>query len=201
MTLIESVTIEAEDPAAAESFYAAAFDLGSRLRVRGTDAPSAGFRGYTLSLLTAQPANVVALTDAALAAGATSLKPAAKSLWGFGSSVQAPDGAIWTIASSSKKDTAPASRTVDQIVLLLGPEDVTASKDFYVAHGLTVSKSFGRKYVEFDTTGGPIGFGLNARSALAKNAGVAAEGSGSHRLVITGGALTDPDGFVWESAV
>jgi len=45
MTSIESVILEARDPAAAEAFYAAAFGLGDRLRVRASDAPSSGFRG------------------------------------------------------------------------------------------------------------------------------------------------------------
>jgi len=44
MTSIESVILEARDPAAAEAFYAAAFGLGDRLRVRASDAPSSGFR-------------------------------------------------------------------------------------------------------------------------------------------------------------
>jgi hypothetical protein len=38
-----------------------------------------------------------------------------------------------------------------EIVLLLGVADVAASKRFYVDHGLAVAKSFGRKYVQFDT--------------------------------------------------
>jgi hypothetical protein len=198
MTLITAVTIEADEPAAAETFYATAFDLGPLLRVRQATAATNGFRGFTLSLLVAQPANVIALTDAALAAGATILKPASKSLWGFGSSLRAPDGAIWTIASSAKKDTVPASREVQNVVLLIAPEDVAASRDFYVAQGLTVGKSFGRKYVEFALPGSPIGFGLNPRRLLAKNAGVAPEGDGSHRLAIAGAAFIDPDGFVWE---
>jgi hypothetical protein len=42
--------------------------------------------------------------------GATPLKPVAKSFWGYGGVVQAPDGAIWTVATSSKKDTGPATR-------------------------------------------------------------------------------------------
>lgn len=48
---------------------------------------------------------VVLEVDDPDAAGATALKPAAKSLWGYGGVVQAPDGTIWTVASSSKKDT------------------------------------------------------------------------------------------------
>jgi hypothetical protein len=41
--------------------------------------------------------------------------------------------------------------------------------------------------------------GLYKRRALAKDAGVSRDGSGSHRLVIgsDGGPFTDPDGFAW----
>ncbi len=38
--------------------------------------------------------------------------------------MQAPDGTIWTVASSSKKDTGPATRQIDEIVLQLGATDV-----------------------------------------------------------------------------
>lgn len=80
---IEFVTIEVVDPTAADRFYAAAFGLGTRVRVRASHAPTAGFRGFTLSLVVAQPADVNGLIGAALDAGATSLKPAARSLWGY----------------------------------------------------------------------------------------------------------------------
>ncbi|MFE8959567.1 glyoxalase [Streptomyces iakyrus] len=201
MTSIASVTLEVADPAAAERFYAAAFGLGDRLRLRASEAPTSGFRGFTLSLVVAQPADVDALLDAAVQAGATTLKPAAKSLWGYGGVVQAPDGTIWQLASSSKNNTGPATRQVDEFVLLLGVEDVKASKQFYVEHGLAVGKSFGGKYVEF-ATGGPVKLALYKRSGLAKVAGVSPEGTGSHRLTITGdaGPFTDPDGFAWTTA-
>jgi catechol 2,3-dioxygenase-like lactoylglutathione lyase family enzyme len=202
MTSIESVTLEVADPAAADRFYAAAFGLGPRLRVRGSDAPTSGFRGFTLSLTVAQPATVSSLITAALDAGATPLKPVAKSFWGYGGVVQAPDGTIWKVATSAKKDTGPATRQVDQIVLLLGAEDVAASKRFYLDHGLAVAKSFGRKYVEFDTPSSAVKLALYGRRALAKDAGVAVGGTGSHRLTIGGdaGPFTDPDGFAWEAA-
>jgi hypothetical protein len=202
MVSIESVTLEVADPAAAERFYDAAFGLGGQVRVRASDAPTSGFRAFTLSLTVSQPANVKGLIEAALDAGATALKPAAKSFWGYGGVVRAPDGTIWKVATSSKKDTGPATRQVDQIVLLLGAEDVAASKRFYVDHGLAVAKSFGRKYVEFATGPGPVKLGLYGRRALAKDAGVAPDGTGSHRLVIdsAAGSFTDPDGFAWETA-
>jgi catechol 2,3-dioxygenase-like lactoylglutathione lyase family enzyme len=202
MACIDSVTLEVADPTAARDFYAAAFGLGPELHLEASEAPTTGFRAFTLSLTVSQPATAGALLDAALAAGAVSLKPAAKSLWGFGGVVQAPDGTIWKIATSKKKNTGPATREIDRIVLLLGADDVAASKRFYVDHGLTVAKSFGRKYVEFEPGSGAITLGLYGRRALAKDAGVAPEGSGSHRLTIGGDTapFTDPDGFEWTAS-
>ena len=183
MTAIESINLEVPDPAAAGAFYTAAFGLGDVLALRGSDAPTTGFRGFTLSLVVSQPATVDGFIGAALDAGATPLKPAKRSFWGYGGVVRAPDGTIWKVA------------------LLLGVADVAASKRFYVEHGVEVAKSFGRKYVQFDT--GHIKLALYGRGALAKDAGVSPEGTGSHRIVIgaDAGAFTDPDGFAWEQVV
>ena len=202
MTSIESLILEVADPAAAERFYTTAFGLGTQLGLRASEAPTTGFRGFTLSLTASQPANVKAFIDAALDAGATALKPAAKSFWGYGGVVQAPDGTIWKVATSAKKDTGPATRQFDDFVLLLGVADMTASKQFYVDHGLAVGKSFGRKYVEFATASSPVKLALYGRRALAKDAGVSPDGTGSHRLMIGSDArpFTDPDGFAWEAA-
>lgn len=201
MTHVESVTIETPDPAAAGEFHAAVFGPGIPVRARKSDAPTSGFRGFTLSLVVAQPATVDAFIGAALDAGASEVKPAKKSLWGYGGAVCSPDGTIWTVATSSKKDRGPATREIDEFVLQLGVADVAASKRFYVERGLEVAKSFGRKYVQFASPSSPITVALFGRRGLAKNAGVSSEGTGSHRLVVNGtaGAFTDPDGFVWES--
>lgn len=200
MNAIATVTLEVPDPEAADAFHAEAFGLDGRFRSRASDAPTTGFRGFTLSLVVSQPSTVDSLLGTAVAAGAEVVKPAAKSFWGYGCSLRDPGGAVWTIASSSKKDTGPATREIDQIVLLLGPEDVAASRRFYADRGLAVAKSYGRKYVEFAAAEGEIKLALNGRRALAKNAGVPAEGTGSHRIVIGGetGSFTDPDGFAWE---
>jgi hypothetical protein len=82
----------------------------------------------------------------------------------------------------------------------LGAADVAASKRFYVDRGLTVAKSFGRKYVQFATA--PVKLALYGRRALAKDAGVSPDGTGSHRIVIgsDAGSFTDPDGFTWDPA-
>ncbi|NED94166.1 glyoxalase [Phytoactinopolyspora alkaliphila] len=198
MTTIEYVTFEVADTTAANGFYTA-LGLDKHVRVRASEAPTTGFRAFTLSLVVSQPADVDGLVGAALDAGATTLKPAAKSLWGYGGVVQAPDGTILTVASSSKKDAGPATMRIDDVVLQLGVEDVAASKRFYADRGLTVGKSYGRKYVQFDS--GPVTLALYKRRALAKVAGVSPDGTGSHRLVVgsDAGPFTDPDGFAWEA--
>ncbi|MEV8437928.1 glyoxalase [Actinosynnema sp. NPDC051121] len=200
MATIDSVTLHVTDTTAAERFYANAFGLDTQIRVRASDEPTTGFRGFTMALTVSQPSTVDSLVESALDAGATALKPAAKSFWGYGGVVQAPDGTIWKIATSAKKDTGPATRRIDEVVLLLGVADVAASKRFYVGHGLSVGKSFGRMYVEFAGSGA-VKLALYRRRALAKEAGVAPEGSGSHRIAIRGdaGSFTDPDGFAWEA--
>jgi predicted lactoylglutathione lyase len=201
-TSIASVILEVADPEAAHRFYTA-FGVDTHIRLRASEAHSTGFRGFTLALTVSRPATVDSFVGAAMDAGATVLKPAAKSLWGYGGVVQAPDGTIWKVATSAKKDTGPATREIDEIVLLLGVEDVKASKQFYVSRGLTVARSFGGKYAEF-TSGesNPVKLALYKRRGLAKDLGVPADGAGSHRIVLgsTAGPFTDLDGFAWEAA-
>lgn len=205
IAFLEEVTLEVDDLAAAERFYTAAFGSEPRVRLRASKAPTSGFRAFTLSLVVSQPAAVDPFVQAALDAGATSLKPAAKQFWGgYSGVVQAPDGTIWKIATSSKKNTGPATKRIDEIVLLLGVADFAASKRFYVDHGFEVEKSVARAYVEFAVPSKRhIKLGIYKRRALAKDAGVSLDGSGSHRLVICSeaGPFTDPDGFSWEAPV
>ena len=176
--------------------------MDGQVRVRAAEPPATGFRGYTLSLVVSQPSTVDSLIGTALDGGATTLKPAEKGFWGYGGVVRTPDGAIWKVATSSKKDTGPATRQVDDIVLLLGVADVKASKRFYVDQGLSVKRSFGSKYVEFENPESHIKLALYGRRALAKDAGVAMDGTGSHRIVLRSDSepFTDPDGFAWETA-
>ncbi|ANS70446.1 hypothetical protein SLINC_8222 [Streptomyces lincolnensis] len=73
---------------------------------------------------------------------------------------------------------------------------MAATKRFHVDRGLTVAKSFGSKYVEFDGSASPVKLSLYGRRGLVKVAGVPPEGSGSHCLTIGGGTetFTDPAG-------
>ncbi|RRS00454.1 VOC family protein [Glycomyces terrestris] len=200
MTYIEHLTIEAADAQAAEDFYTAAFGSDLPLRFRASEEPTSGFRGFTLDLVAAQPANVDLLFDAALAAGAETVKAPVKSLWGYGGVLRTPDGVVMKLVTSSKKDTEPAERKYDEVVLLMGTTDMKAAKKFYEANGLEVAKSYGGKYTEFATDKGAVKLALYPRKAFAKTAFVDPAGSGSHRIAIggSGGSFTDPDGFVWE---
>lgn len=199
---LDAVTLEVDHPGGTAAFLEA-LGVSDHIGIRASDAPSTGFRGFSLSLVVPQPSSVDALVAAALDAGATALKPVKKSFWGYGGVVQAPDGTVWKVATSSKKETGAPARQIDDIVLLLGVSDVKASKRFYEGRGLSVDKSFGSKYVQFNAAGSKLGLALYGRAALAKDVGVPDEGAGSHRIAVSSGAgaFTDPDGFVWERAV
>jgi predicted lactoylglutathione lyase len=200
MAGIEAIVIEADDVSAAEAFYKQAFELGDAVQVRESSEPTSGFRGFAVSLVVGQPSTVNSLFESAVAAGATPTKQPSKSFWGYGAAVRAPDGTVWTLASSSKKETGPATQAVDDVVLLLGVADVKATRQFYADHGLAVGKSFGGKYAELET-GDRVKLALSPRKVVAKNADVPLEGSGSHRLVVVGdlGSFTDLDGYLWEA--
>lgn len=200
MTYIEDITIEAADAQAAEDFYTAAFGADLPLKFRDSEAPTSGFRGFTLDLIASQPANVDLLFNAAVEAGAEVVKAPVKSFWGYGGVLRTPDGVVMKLVSSSKKDTGPAEKKYDEVVLLMGTTDMKAAKKAYEANGFEVSKSYGGKYTEFDSGKGSVKLALYPRKAFAKTAFVDPEGSGSHRIVLngSGGSFTDPDGFAWE---
>jgi hypothetical protein len=56
-------------------------------------------------------------------------------------------------------------------------------------------------YVEFAAPSSAVKLALYRHRALAKDAGVSPDGTGSHRLMIGSDAApcTDPDGFAWET--
>jgi len=200
---ITSLTLEVSDPAASQPFYETALGVGSQVRARAADTPATGFRGFTISLVVGQPSTVDSLYQTALAGGGKTLKPAKKGLWGYGAVVQDADGVVWKLATSAKKEKGPATRSIDDLVLLIGAADLGASKRFYVERGLPVKRSFPGRYVEFDAPVGGIKLALYpGRAGLAKDAGVSPDGNGPHGIAINGGTgqFSDPDGFAWETA-
>ncbi len=200
---IDSLTLEVSDPAASQLFYETALGVDSQVRARPADTPATGFRGFTISLVVGQPSTVDSLLETALAGAAKVLKPAEKGLWGYGAVVQDADGVIWKLATSAKKDKAPATRKIENLVLLIGAADLRSSKRFYVEHGLSVKRSFPGRYVEFDAPAGGIKLALYpGRAGLAKDAGIAPDGDGPHGIAVnsSAGQFSDPDGVSWETA-
>jgi len=200
---IASLTLEVADPDASQSFYETALGVGSQVRARAAGTPASGFRGFTISLVVGQPSTVDSLLETALAGGAETLKPAEKGLWGYGAVVRDADGVIWKLATSAKKDKGPVTRTIDDLVLLIGAASLGASKRFYVEHGLSVKRSFPGRYVEFDAPAGAIKLALYpGRAGLAKDAGVSPDGDGPHGIAVNSnaGQFRDPDEFLWEAA-
>lgn len=196
MNLIESITTTVADADAVRPIYES-LGIADRVHVSESEGAATGFGGFTISLIVAQPATVNSLTTRALNAGAVETKPPAKSLWGYGAAVTTPDGTVVTIASSSKKSTGTDTGEIEELVLQLGVDDVTASKSFYAARGLSVSRSYGKRYAQFDT--GAITLALTTLKNLARAAGAPPETAVARTLTVRSdaGTFTDPSGFSW----
>ena len=202
----------AEDPSAAQEFYAAvlapkvqdyggffrsdlhgAGDLGvtdvSALAAEaGVRVEGSGFGGCIISYVLEQPSEVVAVVEAAAAAGAEILKPAKKALFGsFSGAFRAPDGAVWKVSCERKKDTAAAKSPAVPVEtgILLGVQDLRASTAFYTALGMEADRDYGAKYIDFTVAAGQLRLCLMQRKDLAKDVGIAPEGSGFGRLVLS----------------
>ncbi|MCF2434734.1 hypothetical protein LV779_08305 [Streptomyces thinghirensis] len=76
-----------------------------------------------------------------------------------------------------------------------------ATKKFYVARGLTVGKSFGRKYVEFETPPNSVKLALYGRRASPRTPESLPRAPDRTGSTIGGGdgSFTDPEGFAWRS--
>ena len=209
---IDALTLGVPDVGAAKAFYTTGFalpvladheqfvslGLGPHAGTLGlyavdalaadaqTAADGTGFRGYTISYLVEQPAAVDLILDRATTAGAQVIKPAKKSMWGgYSAVVQAPDGALWKLATPQKKGEPVADiPEPTDVAVLIGVADVKRSKAFYEAVGMTVGKSFGGKYVDFASADGADTLALYRREALAEDAGVPPAGEGFQAMVL-----------------
>ncbi|MCM2387270.1 VOC family protein [Streptomyces albipurpureus] len=153
----------------------------------GTNPATSGFRGFVLSSIVNQPAEVRALLDAATANGALIIKPAKKEFFGeFTAVYQAPDGAVWKLAAAKKeKDLVPAPPQPTETAVFLGVAKPKASKVFYERLGMSVDRDYGDKFIDFAIADGGCRLGLLPRRALAKDAGVDEHGDGFSALVLT----------------
>ena len=208
---LDEVALGVPDVPAARRFYTAAFSsdaagLGDHVGIdlhgagrlslhdvaalaagAGAGPATSGFRGYVMSYVVDQPSEVEAVLAAAVAGGATVLKPAKKALFaGFTAVFRAPDGAVWKLAAATRKDTGPAGQPPrpTEVGALLGVAEPKASAAFYAALGMTVDRDYGSKYVDFRLPAGSFRLGLMPRKALAKDAGVDDDGAGFRAVVL-----------------
>lgn len=215
---LDEVVLGVPDVQAAHEFYTSGFSVqvfgngqGVHMDIHGTgrislreaedlaadveEKPiSLGFRGYTMNVIVSQPSEVKALLDVAAQKGATVLKPARKALFGaFTAVYQAPDGAIWKLASASKKDIGPAEDPpvpTEPTVVLLGVAEPKASKSFYQALGMSPDRDYGSQYIDFHPASGTLRLGLMQRRTLAKDANVREDGSGFRSVVFKHGVVS-----------
>ena len=112
------------------------------------------------------------------------LKPADEELLGLRRRRAGPGRDDLEVATSSKKDTGPATRDVDDVVLLLGVADVKASKQFYVERGLAVAQELRQQVrrVRHPGLAGQAG-ALRAPGRSPRTPASPPDGTGSHRIV------------------
>ncbi len=153
-----------------------------------TNPATSGFRGYVLSSIVNQPAEVRALLGAAAAKGAAVVKPAKKELFGeFTAAYQAPDGVVWKLSAAAKKDSGlvPDPPKPTETAVYLGVAKPKTSKVFYETLGMGIDRDYGDKFVDFAVADGVCRLGLLPRKALAKDVGVDGNGDGFSALVLT----------------
>lgn len=153
----------------------------------GADSSSSGFRGFVLGSIVSQPGEVRVLLETAATNGATVVKPPRKQLFGeFTAVYRAPDGAVWKLAASSKKDASriPDPPTPTETAVYLGVTKPTASRRFYEAVGMSADHDYGDRFIDFTAPAGVCRLGLLSRRDLAKDAGVDERGEGFCAVVL-----------------
>jgi predicted lactoylglutathione lyase len=222
---LDTITLGAPDLHTARAFYTSVFSadptgdevdlhgtgrlalrpLGELAEEVGASPATSGFRGYVLSTIVGQPAEVEALLDAATANGAATVRPAKKKLFGeFAAVYRAPDGALWKPAAATRKNTGPAVTPIRpaETAVYLGVASPKASTAFYERVGMEVDRDYGDTFVDFAVTPGACRLGLLPRRSLAKDAGVEPDGDGFAGVVFTHAARSRDDlDAVLEAAV
>ena len=200
MTSIESIILEVPDPAAAEHFYAAAFGLGDDCGCApATHRPAASAASPSPSWSPSRaPSTACRRRRRRRREDAQARQEELLGLRRRGAGTGRGDLEGRDVGEEKHRPRHPR---VDDVVLLLGVDDVEASKQFYVDRGLAVAKSFGGKYVEFDAADVAGQAGPLQAACPGQGRRRPPDGTGSHRIVIVGaaGPFTDPDGFAWEA--
>jgi len=157
----------------------------------GVAADSSGFRAFTLSYILDRGEHVDAVMARARGAGAKIGKPARRAFWGgYSGYFSDPDGYLWKVGSNERPQRGSGRRGSEraaqqpeavkprETAVTLGVEDFKRVKEFYSEGlGCPVDKSFA-SFASFKLGDRSSTLGLYKRKALAKDAGVSADGRG-----------------------
>ncbi len=184
-------------PVEADRGGAVEFALGSsRLELRrwdelaeeaGMPAGSSGFRGFTLSYIVEQAADVDDMLERLVSAGGAVAKRPRFAFWGYSAHVTDPSGHLWKIASPKRrpllggKPNGNGARKLpeaQELALTIGVADMKRAKQFYKDGLGNPTKKDYSKFVSFDGDEGTPDLAMYTWDALAKDADVPADGSG-----------------------
>jgi uncharacterized protein len=152
----------------------------------GIAADGSGFRAFTLSYIVERGEHVDLVMARAVEAGAKIGKPARRAFWGgYSGYFSDPDGYLWKVGSTKRPRRGsegaaqqPTAVQPRETAVTLGVEDFKRVKEFYSEGlGCPIDKSFG-SFASFKLGDGSSTLGLYKRRALAKDAGVNADGNG-----------------------
>jgi hypothetical protein len=146
-----------------------------------------GFRGFTLSYIVEQAADVDDMLTRLVDAGGEMAKPPRFAFWGYSAHVKDPSGHLWKLASPKRRPLigrkrseagAPAPVKAQELALTIGVADMKRAKQFYKDGLGNPTKKAYSKFVSFDGGDGTPDLGMYQWDALADDAGVAPDGSG-----------------------
>ena len=156
-------------------------------RDAGVSPETSGFRGFTLSYIVEQAADVDATLTRLVHFGGEISKAPKFAFWGYSGHVTDPSGHLWKIASPKRRPLRGAKRAANGLVdpiepqelaLTIGVDDMKRAKQFYEdGLGNSTKKSYA-KFVSFDGGTGAPDLAMYKWDALADDADVPAAGNG-----------------------
>jgi catechol 2,3-dioxygenase-like lactoylglutathione lyase family enzyme len=153
----------------------------------GVSPESSGFRGFTLSYIVEQAADVDDVLARIVKFGGEITKPPRFAFWGYSAHVTDPGGHLWKIASPKRRpliggkradDGVPEPVKAQELALTIGVADMKRAKQFYEDGLGNPTKKDYSKFVSFDGGGRTPDLAMYKWQALADDADVAPAGSG-----------------------
>jgi catechol 2,3-dioxygenase-like lactoylglutathione lyase family enzyme len=153
----------------------------------GMSPESSGFRGFTLSYIVEQAADVDDMLTRLVHAGGEISKLPKFAFWGYSAHVTDPSGHLWKIASPKRKSLIARKRAANgvpdpvaaqELALTIGVADMKRAKEFYKDGLGNPTKKDYAKFVSFEGGQGTPDLAMYKWDALADDADVAPAGSG-----------------------